>query len=98
MRRGLRDPLEGEIQTSGDTSATFCGHRSSFFVLMWRGLSEPRGGENQTVGYTSQNAGYEGLTHRGLLEPLEGEIQTSGDTSATSWGHRSNFCGLMPKA
>ena len=34
MRRGLLEPLEGDIQTSGGTSATLRGYRSNFRVLM----------------------------------------------------------------
>ena len=34
MGRGLRDLLEGEIHTSGDSGATLGGHRSYSCVLM----------------------------------------------------------------
>ena len=34
MSRGLRDLLEGEIHTSGDSSTTLWGRQSYFCVLM----------------------------------------------------------------
>ena len=83
MHRGLLEPLEGEIQISGDISATSWGLRSNF---LWANTKSVYG-RYIVAGTKLLNTQVKPLGRRlrtGLNEPLKGEIQSAEGTSVIS--------------